>query len=98
MINLNEKTIKQELLKEHSKLWNAIDTIADLNNITVSRLAILCGLDTTAFNKSKRTLVAKERFVSSETLSRIKIITGLSWEDLGRIIDKELENVEENKQ
>lgn len=98
MLKLDEKIIKQELLKEHSKLWSAIDTIANLNNITVSRLAILCGLDATAFNKSKRTLVAKERFASSESLSRIKIITGLSWEELGRIIDKEIKNVEENKQ
>lgn len=98
MLKLDEKIIKQELLKEHSKLWSAIDTIADLNNITVSRLAILCGLDATAFNKSKRISVARERFASSESLSRIKIITGLSWEELGRIIDKEIENVEENKQ
>lgn len=98
MMKLDEKIIKQELLKEHSKLWSAIDTIADLNNITVSRLAILCGLDATAFNKSKRILATGERFSSSESLSRIKIITGLSWEELGRIIDKEIENVEENKQ
>ena len=56
----------------HSQIWGALDSIAHSKNISVSQLAIISGLDPTAFNKSKRTDInGKLRYPSTHTLLKV---------------------------
>lgn len=80
---------------EHKKIWKVIDRIAYINGISVSALARRAGLDSTAFNRSKRMYVSgKYRWPSSESICRVLKVTGTSW---GRFcfymeeVDKEIE-------
>lgn len=82
-----------ELKEMHQITWGAIDRIARENNITVSRLARLSGLDPTAFNRSKRMVYdrkgnLKERFLSTESISRVLIAMNLTWEDFSKFTKK----------
>jgi phage repressor protein C with HTH and peptisase S24 domain len=63
----------------HSEIWNAIDGLARDHGLSPSGLAKRAGLDPTTFNKSKRkTRDGKERWPSTESISKILLATGAS--------------------
>ncbi len=73
----------------HQDIWRTIDAVADKNNITPSRMAINCGLDSTTFNKSKRLdNYGKTRWPSSETIAKILNRHNLSMTEFGCLCDK----------
>jgi phage repressor protein C with HTH and peptisase S24 domain len=66
----------------HSDIWNAIDRLAREHNLSASGLAKRAGLDPTTFNKSKRkTRDGKERWPSTESISKILQATGATLGD-----------------
>lgn len=65
----------------HAQLWKAIDGLARQEGISVSALARRAGLDATSFNPSKRFGPGeppRPRWPSTESLTRILAVTGLS--------------------
>ena len=65
----------------HAQLWKAIDGLARREGISASGLAKRAGLDATSFNPSKRFgpgTPARPRWPSTESLTRILTVTGLS--------------------
>lgn len=68
----------------HSTIWQAIDDTARRHGLTPSGLARLAGLDSTAFNKSKRvSKEGRERWPSTESLAKVADATG---EDFASIL------------
>lgn len=60
----------------HSAIWDAIDALAHRHGLSASGLARLAGLDSTAFNKSKRvSRDGRERWPSTESISKILNVT-----------------------
>ena len=60
------------MVLSHSRIWSAIDRLADRNRLTASGLARLAGLDATTFNKSKRAAAdGRPRWPSTESISKI---------------------------
>ncbi len=56
----------------HDGTWGALDKIAERLGLSVSGLAKGCGLDATAFNKSKRwTRYGKPRWPSTGTVAKV---------------------------
>ena len=71
----------------HERLWAAIDAIATHNGLSVSALARRAGLNSTAFNKSKRvTSDGRPRWPSTESIAKILEATGADLADLVRLI------------
>ena len=65
----------------HAKLWKAVDNLARREGLTPSGLARRAGLDATSFNPSKRFGPGnppRARWPSTESLTRILTVTGLS--------------------
>jgi phage repressor protein C with HTH and peptisase S24 domain len=63
----------------HSDIWNAIDRLARDRGYSPSGLAKRAGLDPTTFNKSKRKSInGKERWPSTESISKVLEATGAS--------------------
>ena len=60
----------------HSVIWSKIDELCCRMGISNSKLAVLCGLNQTSFNKSKRSKNGKLHFPSSDTLLKIFLTTG----------------------
>lgn len=61
----------------HSAIWESIDSLAKRRGLTPSGLARLAGLDSTAFNKSKRiSKDGRERWPSTESLAKVLEATG----------------------
>ncbi len=55
----------------HKSIWKAIDALAARHGLSPSKLAILAGLDPTAFNKSKRIgKDGKERWPSTQSIAK----------------------------
>lgn len=75
--------------KEYIKLWKFIDIVAYTNGLSASGLAKKAGLDSTAFNKSKRAyFCGKKRWLSMETISMVLEAVGMTWADFGAIMDR----------
>jgi phage repressor protein C with HTH and peptisase S24 domain len=56
----------------HARIWAAIDRLAERNELTPSGLARRAGLDSTTFNKSKRTAPdGRPRWPSTESIAKI---------------------------
>jgi phage repressor protein C with HTH and peptisase S24 domain len=56
----------------HDRVWAAIDALAERNALSTSGLAKRAGLDSTAFNKSKRLSVdGRPRWPSTESIAKI---------------------------
>ncbi len=71
----------------HERLWAAIDAIAEHNGLSPSALARRAGLNSTAFNKSKRvTADGRPRWPSTESIAKILEATGAGLDDLVRLI------------
>lgn len=72
----------------HERVWAAIDALASRHGMTASGLARKAGLDATSFNKSKRTSPeGRDRWPSTESISKILRATGASLEDFMRLIE-----------
>jgi phage repressor protein C with HTH and peptisase S24 domain len=66
----------------HTSIWQAIDALAERHNMSASGLARRAGLDATSFNKSKRGGAdGRERWPSTESISKILSATGASLEE-----------------
>ncbi|MFI0844242.1 helix-turn-helix transcriptional regulator [Mesorhizobium sp. IMUNJ 23232] len=66
----------------HDRVWAAIDALAERNSLSTSGLARRAGLDSTAFNKSKRRSTdGRPRWPSTESLAKIIEATSSSIEE-----------------
>ncbi|WP_265516410.1 helix-turn-helix transcriptional regulator [Nitratireductor luteus] len=71
----------------HEKVWAAIDALAARHSLSVSGLARKAGLDSTAFNKSKRCSVdGRPRWPSTESLAKVIDATGATLDDFLRLV------------
>ena len=67
----------------HDQVWAAIDALAERHSLSASGLAKRAGLDSTAFNKSKRhSADGRPRWPSTESLAKIMDATGASLDEL----------------
>lgn len=67
---------------QHGQIWRAIDALAARRGLSASGLARASGLDPTTFNKSKRqTKDGRERWPSTESISRALNAVDASWEE-----------------
>lgn len=72
----------------HSQVWGAIDRLAYRQGLTASGLARKAGLDSTAFNPSKRIVAnGHERWPSTESIAKVLAATGTSIEDFLGLLD-----------
>lgn len=75
-------------MMRHADIWRAIDRLAEKNGMSPSGLARRAGLDPTAFNKSKRTTPeGKQRWPSTESISKVLRATGASLTDFVSLTD-----------
>ena len=71
----------------HKQVWTAIDALAARYDMSASGLAKAAGLDPTTFNKSKRVAAnGKQRWPSTESVSKILNATGASIEDFTALL------------
>ncbi len=74
----------------HERVWAAIDALAERNALSVSGLAKRAGLDSTAFNKSKRRSAdGRPRWPSTESLSKIIEATSSSLDEFLTLVEGE---------
>jgi phage repressor protein C with HTH and peptisase S24 domain len=72
----------------HEQVWAAIDALAARHSLSASGLAKRAGLDSTAFNKSKRLSAdGRPRWPSTESLAKIMDATGASLVELVTLIE-----------
>ncbi|MDW2994679.1 MAG: hypothetical protein R8N24_01465 [Alphaproteobacteria bacterium] len=73
----------------HDTIWTAIDKMAERQNISASRLAIISGLNATTFNKSKRyDAYGKSRYPSFSTIAKVLNTSKMTMTEFGKICDK----------
>lgn len=73
----------------HTDIWNALDRLSQSLSTSPSGLARQAGLDPTTFNKSKRQSASgKNRWPSTESLSKVLDTVGMSFEDFARFADQ----------
>lgn len=73
----------------HSDIWSALDRLANLLSTSPSGLARQAGLDPTTFNKSKRQSPSgKDRWPSTESLSKVLATVEMTFEDFARFADQ----------
>ena len=71
----------------HDRVWAAIDALAERNSLSTSGLARRAGLDSTAFNKSKRrSSDGRPRWPSTESLAKIIDATSSSIEEFVALV------------
>ena len=74
----------------HTRIWAAIDRLADRYGLSASGLARKAGLDATSFNKSKRQGPdGRDRWPSTESVAKILAATGASLDEFMGLIDDE---------
>ncbi|RWF69406.1 MAG: helix-turn-helix transcriptional regulator, partial [Mesorhizobium sp.] len=72
----------------HDRVWAAIDALAERYSLSASGLARRAGLDSTAFNKSKRlSSDGRPRWPSTESLAKIIEATGASLEEFTVLVE-----------
>lgn len=72
----------------HHQIWAAIDALAASHSLSPSGLARRAGLDSTAFNKSKRlSSDGRPRWPSTESLAKIMQATGASLVEMVALMD-----------
>ncbi len=73
----------------HNDIWTALDRLALAFSTSPSGLARQAGLDPTTFNKSKRQSASgKDRWPSTESLSKVLATVNMSFEDFARFADQ----------
>ena len=71
----------------HESVWTAIDALAERHSLSVSGLAKRAGLDSTAFNKSKRLSAdGRPRWPSTESLAKIIDATNSSLDEFFELL------------
>lgn len=71
----------------HERVWAAIDALAAEHSLSASGLAKRAGLDSTAFNKSKRLSAdGRPRWPSTESLAKIMEATGSSLDEFMALV------------
>lgn len=71
----------------HAQVWAAIDELAARHSLSASALAKKAGLDSTAFNKSKRCSPdGRLRWPSTESLAKVMKATGASLDEFMAIV------------
>jgi phage repressor protein C with HTH and peptisase S24 domain len=72
----------------HDRVWAAIDALAERHSLSVSGLAKRAGLDSTAFNKSKRRSAdGRPRWPSTESLAKIIGATNSSVDEFVELLE-----------
>jgi phage repressor protein C with HTH and peptisase S24 domain len=72
----------------HDRVWAAIDALAERHSLSASGLARLAGLDSTAFNKSKRLSAdGRPRWPSTESLAKIIEATGATLDEFVALVE-----------
>ncbi|MVA98506.1 helix-turn-helix transcriptional regulator [Nitratireductor sp. CAU 1489] len=73
----------------HERVWAAIDALAERHSLSVSGLAKRAGLDSTAFNKSKRSSAdGRPRWPSTESLAKIMQATGATLDEFVALVGR----------
>ncbi len=76
----------------HDRVWAAIDALAERYSLSASGLARRAGLDSTAFNKSKRQSAdGRPRWPSTESLAKIMEATGASLDEFLALVEDRLQ-------
>jgi phage repressor protein C with HTH and peptisase S24 domain len=79
--------VKGAFLLTHAQIWSAIDALAQRYDLSPSGLARKAGLDSTTFNKSKRsTHDGRLRWPSTESIAKILEATGASVDEFMALI------------
>ena len=74
----------------HLVLWNAIDKLAAINNLSCSGLARNSHLDPTTFNRSKRyDKYGKPRWPSTQSLIKMLNATDTTMNDFAKLLTEE---------
>jgi phage repressor protein C with HTH and peptisase S24 domain len=74
----------------HDRVWAAIDALAERYSLSASGLAKLAGLDSTAFNKSKRLSAdGRPRWPSTESVAKIIEATGASLDEFFTLVESD---------
>ncbi len=72
----------------HHKIWAAIDTLAAKNSLSASGLAKQAGLDSTAFNKSKRqSSEGRPRWPSMESIIKVVEATNSRLSEFAELVE-----------
>lgn len=72
----------------HERVWAAIDAMAERYSLSASGLAKRAGLDSTAFNKSKRLSAdGRPRWPSTESVAKIIDATNSSLDEFMSLVD-----------
>jgi phage repressor protein C with HTH and peptisase S24 domain len=75
----------------HESVWAAIDALAERYSLSASGLAKRAGLDSTAFNKSKRLSAdGRPRWPSTESIAKIIAATGSSLDEFHELMSGSL--------
>lgn len=83
------------MMLSHERVWAAIDALAERYSLSASGLARRAGLDSTAFNKSKRLSAdGRPRWPSTESLAKVIDATNSSLDEFlelveGRVLQRE---------
>jgi phage repressor protein C with HTH and peptisase S24 domain len=79
----------------HNQIWTALDRLAAQAGLSPSALAKRAGLDPTTFNKSKRvTNDGRERWPSTESVSKALAATGTTIQTFVQLIDETTRTVQ----
>ena len=72
----------------HSRIWAAIDLLADRYGLSASGLARKAGLDATSFNRSKRQGPdGRDRWPSTESIAKVLAATGAGLDEFMSLVD-----------
>lgn len=75
---------------QHAAVWSALEEIAVRRGISMSRLAIQSGHDSTAFNKSKREKDGDPRWPSMETIAKVLALHQMTYGQFGELVDEKM--------
>lgn len=82
----------------HERVWAAIDALAARYSLSASGLAKRAGLDSTAFNRSKRLSAdGRPRWPSTESLAKVMEATGASLEEFMALVQNKLPRHSESR-
>ncbi len=83
----------------HEQIWAAFEVIAERCGMSLSALSKSAGLDPTSFNPSKRYgRGGRERWPSTETLSRVLKAANMDLREFAAILDSQVKSGSEQRQ
>lgn len=78
---------------KYEQVWEAVDKLAKINGLSPSGLAKKAGLDSTTFNKSKRTRPdGKKRWPSLDSLNKIIDVCNISFDEFFALVSDDEED------